>query len=149
MPWNNLFLIPLVIVGGFIAFFFGRTIVGGMIRAFGRATAHKPVQAPLQSMEPRVSSGTIEQMDYEQPRPRRTMELPPRQPTLAERLESWSTQAMSLEDAQEQAFMNLVQLDKEQERRERLLSAARKQAKDHALRGSYIDKRNGDASPNV
>lgn len=77
------------------------------------------------------------------------MELPPRQPTLAERLESWSTQAMSLEDAQEQAFMNLVQLDKEQERRERLLSAARKQAKDHALRGSYIDKRNGDASPNV
>lgn len=135
-PWNNLFLIPLVMIGGLVAFFFGRTIIGGLVRAFGRATAHKPVQP----VEHPVSQAA-EHLAYDTPRPRRQ--------TLAERVENWGTQAMSLEDAQEQAFLNLVQLDKEQERRERLLAAARKQAKDHALKGSYIDKRNGDTSPNV
>jgi len=69
--------------------------------------------------------------------------------TLAERYEDWGTDALGLEDAQEQAFMNLVQLDREQGRREALMAAARKRSKENALKGAYLDNRAGNTLPNV
>jgi len=76
--------------------------------------------------------------------------LPSSRPkTLAERYEEWGTEALGLEDAQEQAFLNLVQLDREQGRREALMAAARKRSKENALKGAYLDNRAGNTLPNV
>jgi hypothetical protein len=141
LPWNNLFLIPLVLIGSLFAFFFGRTIVGGLIRAFGRATAHKPAQPKA----PAILSTYSEEPP---PRPRRTMELPQRQKSMADRYEEIGEELLSLEDAQEQQFLNLVALDKRKERMDRAMSAARRQAGDNALKGAYVDNRSGANSPN-
>jgi hypothetical protein len=56
-------------------------------------------------------------------------------------IEDIGERLLSLEDAQEQEFLNLVALDKRKERLDRALAAARRQASDNALKGAYVDNR--------
>lgn len=143
IPFNPLFLIPIVLIGGLCAFVIGRRLFSGK-----KPESTTPVSVP--SPPAVVLPPTAHMVSYEQEvaRPRRSQ---PKAATLAERYEAWGSEAISLEDAQEQSFMALVQLDREQERREKLMGAARKYAKDNALKGAYVDNRSGQgqSSPNV
>lgn len=130
MQWNNMYLLPIVLVGGLIAFFFGRTIVGRLLYAFSRLTspAAKPVDLPQQSFAPSASP----------PAP-----LPPRMESrrspirlLAERKEEWENHALSVEDEREALADRMRALDLEEARRAALREEYRKASKStHALVG--------------
>ena len=144
IPWNNVYLVPIVLVGGLIAFFFGRTIVGGLIRAWGRMTAHKPaVTATIKADEAVIRY-------LPEPMPERTTYAPepPRRRSMADRYEDIGETLLSLEDAREQEFLNLVALDKRKQRMDNALAAARRQSGDNALKGAYVDNRSGGTVPN-
>lgn len=144
IPFNPLFLIPIVLIGGLCAFIIGQRLFSGKKPESTKPVASVP-PPPVAALPP-----TANMISYEPEvvRPRRPQ---PKAATLAERYEAWGSEAISLEDAQEQSFMALVQLDREQERREKLMGAARKYAKDNALKGAYVDNRSGQgqSSPNV
>lgn len=135
MVWNNMYLIPIVIIGGLIAFFFGRTIFGGLKRAFSRAMApradlvgmppmaqHQPPQAVRQetmAVESFAPSPPPPDARYANRRPR----------SLADRREAWEVEAMSVEDEHERLIARITELDAEEERRAKLREEARKRSR--------------------
>lgn len=129
IPWNNVYLVPIVLVGGLIAFFFGRTIVGGLIRVWGRWTAHKPaaVTPPPAYAAPEAAW---------QPQP---IWPAPRQPSLADRKEELAVEFLRSEDEQIALENRLRAQDEEEARRIRLMDEARKRNRSNNVLVGKLD----------
>lgn len=128
IPWNNVYLVPIVLVGGLIAFFFGRTIVGGMIRVWGRWTAHKPAATPppaYAAPEPSWQSAPVWPT--------------PRQPSLADRKEELAVEFLRSEDEQIALERRLREQDEEEARRIRLMDEARKRSRSNNVLVGKLD----------
>lgn len=140
MQWSNWFLAPIVVGGGLIAFLFGRTIIGGLIRAFGRATAHTPVSAPAIAPPVVQQSTTIAPSpSWDDLRPRRTMELSQRSKSLAERKEELIERLLTADATQNALDMALKQQDEEEVRRLKLLDDARKRSRSNNVLVGKLD----------
>lgn len=114
------FVLAAVVVGGLVGW---RVLASVRKQLWSAAPKAAKVAKPAPPMASVVSS------------------LMPRATTLAERYEQWGTAALSIEDQQEQAFLALVDLDREQDRREKLMAAARKRRTDNVLKETYLDNR--------
>lgn len=132
MQWNNLYLIPIVLVGGLLAFGVGRTIVARVLAVFGRLLggAANKVAATV----PAPADKPVERV-YIEPAPARQ--------SMAECEEIIAEELLRLDDARQREFEALVALDKKRQRMNSALAAARRQAGTNALSGAYVDNRSG------
>lgn len=133
MQWNNLYLIPIVLVGGLLAFGAGRTIVARVLAFFGGLmgrAANKvaaPVPAPPAAAE------------------KHYRELPPaiwpapRQPSLADRKEELAAKFLDAEDELMALERRLREQDEEEARRIRLLDEARKRNRSNNVLVGKLD----------
>lgn len=132
IPWNNLFLIPLVLIGGIVAYAFAGPIVGKLFRKVSSIGREAPIPAPIPSsvapVNPMVQEAYIEPDVYR--KPRRTIELPePRKKSFAERQEELIESLLLADNRQKAIDYSLKQQDEEEVRRMQLVEEARKRAK--------------------
>lgn len=133
MQWNNLYLIPIVLVGGLLAFGVGRTIVARVLAVFGRLLGGAANKVAATVPTP---PATPERVYSEPPTP---IWPTPRQPSLAERKEELAVKFLSAEDELIVLERRLREQDEEEARRARLIDEARKRNRSNNVLVGKLD----------
>lgn len=120
MVWSNYFLIPIVLVGGLLAYMFGQTVVGGLLRTVRGFIAPRAVAPNTARQEPAYKEPIYTPPQLPRSSPKRL---------LAERQAEWDARAIELADQREAEADRLRALDLEEARIAALKEEARKASK--------------------
>lgn len=134
MQWSNYFLIPIVLIGGLLAFWMGRTIVARVL--WGIASLFGTVSTKVAATVPQATAASPAPITFEPPT---LSQLDSSRKPLAARKEALAVQLLCADDKRIDLDQQLRAQDEEEARRAQLIDDARKRYRSNNVLVGKLD----------